>query len=116
MRGLVPLLVQEESLKVLIFESADPDFFIVHYDTSRATQSSGKAGPTGCPPWLDFVLRLGKAPIVSIAKVKGRARGVGNDTGRCLSHRLSWPGPCSTKPAPHQYLSTIDPTASVCFH
>jgi enoyl-CoA hydratase/carnithine racemase len=34
--GLAPLLEQEESLKVIIFESDDPDFFIAHFDTSRA--------------------------------------------------------------------------------
>jgi enoyl-CoA hydratase/carnithine racemase len=47
LHGLVPSLEQEEPLKVVIFESADPDFFIAHYDTSRARQSPGKVGPTG---------------------------------------------------------------------
>jgi enoyl-CoA hydratase/carnithine racemase len=79
LHGLVRLLEQEGSLKVVIFESADPDFFLAHYDTSRASQSSGKVGPTGYHPWTDFVLRLSKAPVVSIAKVRGRARGVGNE-------------------------------------
>jgi enoyl-CoA hydratase/carnithine racemase len=79
LRGLVQLLEQDESLKVAVFESADPDFFFAHYDTSRAGQSAGKAGPTGYHPWIDFVLRLSKAPVVSIAKVRGRARGVGNE-------------------------------------
>jgi enoyl-CoA hydratase/carnithine racemase len=79
LRGLLPLIEQEESLKVVIFESADPDFFIAHYDTSRARQSAGKSGPAGYHPWIDFVLRLSKAPVVSIAKVRGRARGVGNE-------------------------------------
>jgi enoyl-CoA hydratase/carnithine racemase len=77
--GLMPLLEQEESLKVIIFESGDPEFFIAHYDTSRAGRSSGKAGAAGDHPWADFVLRLSKAPVVSIAKVRGRARGVGNE-------------------------------------
>jgi enoyl-CoA hydratase/carnithine racemase len=77
--GLVPLLEQEGSLKVVIFESKDPEFFIAHYDTSRARQSSGKVGATSDHPWADFVLRLSKAPVVSIAKVRGRARGVGNE-------------------------------------
>jgi enoyl-CoA hydratase/carnithine racemase len=77
--GLVPLLEQEESLKVIIFESEDPDFFIAHFDTLRAKQSSSKAGARGDHPWADFVLRLSKAPVVSIAKVRGRARGVGNE-------------------------------------
>jgi enoyl-CoA hydratase/carnithine racemase len=79
LHGLMPLIEQEESLKVIIFESADPDFFFAHYDTSRATQSSGKTGLSGDRPWTDFVLRLGRAPVVSIAKVAGRARGVGNE-------------------------------------
>jgi enoyl-CoA hydratase/carnithine racemase len=79
LHGLMPLIEQEESLKVVIFESADPDFFFAHYDTSRATQSSGKTGLSGDRPWTDFVLRLGRAPVVSIAKVAGRARGVGNE-------------------------------------
>src|ERR1700680_1248934 len=77
--GLIPLVEQDDQLKVVIFESADPDFFLAHYDTSRAGQSSGKTGPTGYHPWTDFVLRLGRAPVVSIAKVAGRARGVGNE-------------------------------------
>jgi enoyl-CoA hydratase/carnithine racemase len=38
-----------------------------------------EVGPTGYRPWTDFVLRLGRAPVVSIAKVAGRARGVGNE-------------------------------------
>jgi enoyl-CoA hydratase/carnithine racemase len=76
---LAPLLEQEESLKVIIFQSEDPDFFIAHFDTSRAGQSSSKAETRGNHPWADFVLRLSKAPVVSIAKVRGRARGVGNE-------------------------------------
>jgi enoyl-CoA hydratase/carnithine racemase len=62
LHGLVSLLEQEDAPKVIIFESADPDVFIAHYDTSRAGQSSGKIGPTDYRPWLDFVLRLGGRP------------------------------------------------------
>jgi enoyl-CoA hydratase/carnithine racemase len=47
--------------------------------TALAAGSAGKAGPTGYHPWTDFVLRLSKAPVVSIAKVRGRARGFGNE-------------------------------------
>src|SRR5215831_4696190 len=79
LRDLLQLLEQEEAPKAVIFESADPDFFIAHYDASRASQSSVKSDGTGRHPWLDFVLRLGEAPVVSVAKVRGRARGVGNE-------------------------------------
>src|ERR1700692_1616430 len=63
LHGLIPLVEQDDQLKVVIFESADPDFFLAHYDTSRAGQSSGEVGPTGYRPWTDFVLRLGRAPV-----------------------------------------------------
>ena len=78
LRGLMPLIEQEESLKVVIFESADPDFFFAHYGTSRARRSSGKTGPTVTAhgPTSSAARR---APVVSIAKVGGRARGVGNE-------------------------------------
>jgi enoyl-CoA hydratase/carnithine racemase len=79
LQDLVSLFEKEEALKAVVFESADPDYFIAHYDSSHPTQSSTKPGPTGYAPWLDFVLRLSKAPVVSIAKVRGRTRGVGNE-------------------------------------
>ena len=47
LHGLMPLIEQEESLRVVIFESADPDFFFAHYEHSRARQSPGEVGPTG---------------------------------------------------------------------
>ena len=79
LQDLVSLFEKEEALKAVVFESADPDYFIAHYDLLHPTQSSTKPGPTGYAPWLDFVLRLSKAPVVSVAKVRGRTRGVGNE-------------------------------------
>lgn len=78
LQHLMRLLEKEASLKVVMFESADLDFFIAHYDASRAGQSASQPGRISSP-WVDFVLRLGKASVVSIAKVRGRARGVGNE-------------------------------------
>jgi enoyl-CoA hydratase/carnithine racemase len=65
---------RDEALKTVVFESADPEFFTAHYKASRARQYSTKLGPTGYSPWLDFVLRLSKAPVVTVAKVRGRVR------------------------------------------
>ena len=76
---LVAQLETDQSVKVALFESADPDFFISHYDTRSAGKYSNKPGPTGYSSWLDFVLRLSNAPVVSIAKIRGRTRGVGNE-------------------------------------
>ena len=62
-----------------MFEAADPDFFIAHFDTSKAAETPSSPGPTGFAPWIDIVLRLSSAPVVSIAKIRGRTRGVGNE-------------------------------------
>jgi len=74
--ALVSSMERDANLKVVVFESADPDFFIAHYDVSRVTL--GGSEPTG-DQWRDFVLRLSNAAVVSIAKVRGRTRGVGNE-------------------------------------
>ncbi|MGH8317393.1 MAG: enoyl-CoA hydratase/isomerase family protein [Steroidobacteraceae bacterium] len=79
LQALVSEVVADPSAKVLIFQSADPDFFIAHFDTSQASETPRAPGPTGYAPWIDFVLRLSCAPVVSIAKVRGRTRGVGNE-------------------------------------
>jgi len=67
------------SLRVLLFESADPDFFVAHFDTAKAAELPREPGPSGHSPWIDVVLRLARAPVVSIAKVRGRTRGVGSE-------------------------------------
>lgn len=76
---LVSDLETDSSVKVVVFQSADPDFFIAHFDTAKAAQTPSDPGPTGHAPWLDFVLRLSGGPFVSIAKIRGRTRGVGNE-------------------------------------
>jgi enoyl-CoA hydratase/carnithine racemase len=78
LHDLLPELELDETLKAIIFQSADPDYFIAHYDSS----GSVGIGMTGLAPyqqWQDFVLRFSKAPVVTIAKIAGRARGLGNE-------------------------------------
>ena len=62
------------SVKVVVFQSANPDFFIAHLDVAKAAQRPEVLGL-----WREFVLRLSSAPVVSIAKIRGRTRGIGNE-------------------------------------
>ena len=67
---------------VLVFDSADPDYFLAHYDITPANSSlvdSLPAGPTGFHPWIDILVRLGKLPAVTIAAIRGRARAAGSE-------------------------------------
>ncbi len=64
----------DPSVKVVVFQSADPEYFIAHLDVFKAVERPGVLGL-----WRDFVLRLSSAPVVSIAKIRGRTRGIGNE-------------------------------------
>lgn len=79
LQALMSDIEMDHSVKVVVFQAADPDFFIAHFDTSKAAEVPRTPGPKGSMPWIDFVLRLSSAPVVSIAKVRGRTRGVGNE-------------------------------------
>jgi enoyl-CoA hydratase/carnithine racemase len=79
LHAMMPLIEEDESLKVVVFESADAEFFIAHYDTGSAAQASTNVGNTPLEQWREFVLRLSRAPVVSIAKVRGYTRGGGNE-------------------------------------
>ena len=67
-------LEADPSVKVVVFQSANPEFFIAHLDVYKAAERPDVLGL-----WRDFVLRLSSAPVVSIAKIRGRTRGIGNE-------------------------------------
>jgi enoyl-CoA hydratase/carnithine racemase len=78
---LVDLIEQDPDLNVVVFDSANPDFYLAHYDTEHdpARTAALPAGPTGMHAWLDLLVRLSRAPAVSIASIRGRARGAGSE-------------------------------------
>jgi enoyl-CoA hydratase/carnithine racemase len=79
LQQLVTDIEASDELNVVVFDSADPDFFVAHYNTARVPDASAKPGPTGHPPWTDFMLRMQRSPVVSVAKIRGRTRGVGSE-------------------------------------
>ncbi|HUA80068.1 MAG TPA: enoyl-CoA hydratase/isomerase family protein [Dyella sp.] len=71
---LMTELEADPSVKVIVFQSADPDFFVAHLDVAKAVER-----PEVLRIWRDIVLHLSSMPVVSIAKIRGRARGIGNE-------------------------------------
>lgn len=70
------------SLRAVVFESANPEFYLAHFDLNDIAGSLGlmkTAGPSGLPLLMDTFVRLTKSPVVSIAKIRGRVRGVGSE-------------------------------------
>jgi enoyl-CoA hydratase/carnithine racemase len=82
-QALQDLLVRmetTESLRVVVFESALPDFYLSHFDlTGRLGNVMSAIGPTGLPILMDTFVRLTKAPVVSLARIRGCVRGVSSE-------------------------------------
>jgi enoyl-CoA hydratase/carnithine racemase len=78
---LVGLIEQDPDLNVVVFDSANPDFYLAHYDVENDPGETAALGlgPTGMPAWLDLLARLSRAPMVTIASIRGRARGAGSE-------------------------------------
>ena len=81
--GLQALLARMDDspdLRVVVFESANPGFYLAHFDMSGQSAHVGRtAGPSGLAVPTDTFVRLTTSPVVSIAKIRGRARGIGSE-------------------------------------
>ena len=77
---LVGLIEQDGDLNVVVFDSSNPAFYLAHYDVENdpGTFALG-VGPTGMPAWIDLLVRLARAPVVSVAAIRGRSRGAGSE-------------------------------------
>jgi enoyl-CoA hydratase/carnithine racemase len=62
---IVGLIEEDSDLNVVVFDSANTDHYL--------------AGPAGMHAWLELLVRLSRAPVVSIASIRGRVRGAGSE-------------------------------------
>ena len=78
---VVRLLEHDERVKVVVFDSAVQGFFLTHYDFLAKPEESSEFpfGQTGLQPLPDMLARLSRAPVVSVACIRGRATGVGSE-------------------------------------
>jgi enoyl-CoA hydratase/carnithine racemase len=81
--GLQHLLARMDAspnLRVVVFESANPEFYLAHFDlTGKTGNITTAVGPSGLPILMDTFVRLTKSPVVSIAKIRGCVRGVSSE-------------------------------------
>jgi len=77
--GLQDLLSRMDSspgLRVVVFESANPEFYLAHFDlTGKLGNITTAVGRSGLPILMDTFVRLTTSPVVSIAKIRGCVRG-----------------------------------------
>jgi enoyl-CoA hydratase/carnithine racemase len=65
---LVELIEEDGDLNVVVFASANPDFYLADNDAEHDPRA-----------WAELLARLARAPVVSIASIRGRARGAGSE-------------------------------------
>jgi enoyl-CoA hydratase/carnithine racemase len=80
-REVMTAIEDEDQLKVVVFESAVDGFFLNHsdFDARFEDLTAIAQGPSGLEAWPDILDRLPRAPVVSIAKIRGRATGNGSE-------------------------------------
>src|SRR4030088_208281 len=80
-REVVTTLENDDRVKVVVFESAVDGVFLNHSDfVANFEDLTGiPQGPTGLEAWPDVLVRLTRAPFVSIALIRGRATGNGSE-------------------------------------
>src|SRR5712671_461541 len=88
---LVSLIETDESVKVVVFDSAIDGFFLIHYDFLAKPEESAKfpLGRTGLQALPDMLVRISRAPVVSIALIRGRATGVGSELALASDMRFA---------------------------
>jgi enoyl-CoA hydratase/carnithine racemase len=81
----------DQHVKVVVFDSGIPGFFLTHYDLLAKIEdtTSLPPGPTGLQPLPDMLVRLSRAPVVSIASIRGRATGVGSELALACDMRFA---------------------------
>ena len=81
LNAVITAIENDPMVKVVVFDSAVPGFFLTHYDfVAEMAETTGVApGPTGMHPLPDMLVRLSRAPVVSIVSIRGRATGVGSE-------------------------------------
>lgn len=75
----------DDEIKVIVFDSADPDFFIAHFDVSLLIDAA--IFPEEVPPrakepnsWKSLMIRYRSLPKVTIVKIEGIVGGGGSET------------------------------------
>jgi enoyl-CoA hydratase/carnithine racemase len=88
---VITTLEQDPNIKVVVFDSAVDGFFLTHYDLVAKLEETTRLPPgrTGLQQLPDMLVRLSRAPVVSIASIRGRATGVGSELALASDMRFA---------------------------
>ena len=83
--GLLGALESDQETRVVVLESADPDYFVPHVNLTEVAEYTAKAAKAGGADDASLAMlwhKLSELPVITIAKIRGRARGAGSGARR----------------------------------
>jgi enoyl-CoA hydratase/carnithine racemase len=83
---LIPQLSEDSSVSVVVFQSANPEFFIAHGDLTTIGPAVADLGISANQAARE---RLRTMPKITIAKIEGRVRGGGAETVLSMDMRFA---------------------------
>ena len=88
---IITAIETDEQVKVVVFDSAVEGFFLIHLDFLAKLDDLAHLPPrpTGLHPWPEMLVRLSRAPVVSIASIRGRATGMGSELALACDMRFA---------------------------
>ena len=88
---IITALETDSDVKVVVFDSAVDGFFLTHYNFLAKLEDTTRLLPNaaGLSPLPDALVRLSRAPVVSIASIRGRATGVGSELALACDMRFA---------------------------
>jgi enoyl-CoA hydratase/carnithine racemase len=91
LNDVVTALETDPEVRVVVFESPVEGYFVTHYDFLADPEATLglPPGPTGLQQLPDLLVRISRAPVVSIAKIRGRATGVGSELALACDMRFA---------------------------
>lgn len=92
LNNLAQKLEADNTVKVVVFQSAHPEIFVAHADTNFLKDMSGKAVSRDEVKLLDLQVvleRISKLPQATIAKIEGFARGGGHEFALACDMRFA---------------------------
>jgi hypothetical protein len=108
----VGLLEQDPDLNVVVLDRANPDVYLTQYDVKDDLDKTAApgAGPTGPWAWNDVLVRLARAPVISIASIRGLVLGAGSEfvlASTCGSPRARTRCSASSRSQPVRYPRAV---------
>jgi enoyl-CoA hydratase/carnithine racemase len=86
---IVDELSKDEQVQVVVFDSGTPGYFFNHADLGQVPELLALTGAGSTPLFIDLSIRLTKAPFVSIAAIRGRTRGGGDELALAFDLRYA---------------------------